>query len=141
MNLIKSISYKVRKQRVKLRKNREDSSKLDESERMALNIFKSLKLRPESTCHIAPVSGERIVENQEMQMMAILSSQRITIINSSYQYEIMCSIQMVELMRDKFDRRCERKAALAKNRWSRKVNRSLDNILDNLRSLESRHHL
>ena len=137
MNIVKRISYKAKRIRVKVKNHRQESRKMETSEEMAINIFQKLMRNSETVCHIAPITGERIAENTTLSIMTILSSSRITIINSTYQYDIPISIQSTEWMKNKFDQLCERRAFIAKNKWSRKVNRSLDQILENLKDISN----
>ena len=138
MNIPNRIFYKIKRVKVKIKNRREAARKLETSEEMAINIFQNLMRSQDTVCHIAPLTGERIAENTELSIMAILSAQRITIINSTYQYDIPIGISSTDWMKDRFDQLCERRALMAKNRWNRKVNKSLDQILENLKSLDSR---
>jgi hypothetical protein len=66
-------------------------------EQKGVNIFLSLLKDPNSMLTVAPISGEKLIDNREKEILAILSYNNLTIINSVYQYEINMKESLVEL--------------------------------------------
>lgn len=100
----------------------------DPIEQKGANIFLSMLKEPYSVLSVAPLSGEKMINNPERKMLIILSYNNLTIINSVYQYEIRMKESLVQKLIMHFDDTQERRANIIKRRAYKTVRQSLDLI-------------
>ena len=100
----------------------------DPVEQKGANIFLSMLKEPQSVMSVAPLSGEKMINNPERKMLIILSYNNLTIINSVYQYEIRMKESLVQKLIMHFDDTQERRANIIKRRAYKTVRQSLDLI-------------
>jgi hypothetical protein len=100
----------------------------DPIEQKGANIFLSMLKEPHSVLSVAPLSGEKMINNPERKMLIILSYNNLTIINSVYQYEIRMKESLVQKLIMHFDDTQERRANIIKRRAYKTVRQSLDLI-------------
>ena len=101
-------------------------------EQKGVNIFLSLLKDPNSMLTVAPISGEKLIDNREKEILAILSYNNLTIINSVYQYEINMKESLVEKLKIQFNETQEKRANIIKRKANKKVKQSLDKLLEML---------
>jgi hypothetical protein len=104
-------------------------------EQKGVNIFLSLLKNPNSMLSVAPISGEKLIDNGEKEILAILSYNNLTIINSVYQYEINMKEGLVEKLKIQFNETQEKRANIIKRKANKKVKQSLDKLLEMLNNL------
>jgi hypothetical protein len=104
-------------------------------EQKGVNIFLSLLKDPNSMLSVAPISGEKLIDNGEKEILAILSYNNLTIINSVYQYEINMKEGLVEKLKIQFNETQEKRANIIKRKANKKVKQSLDKLLEMLNNL------
>jgi hypothetical protein len=84
---------------------------------------------------VAPISGEKLIDNREKEILAILSYNNLTIINSVYQYEINMKESLVEKLKIQFNETQEKRANIIKRKANKKVKQSLDKLLEMLNKI------
>jgi hypothetical protein len=104
-------------------------------EQKGVNIFLSLLKDPNSMLTVAPISGEKLIDNREKEILAILSYNNLTIINSVYQYEINMKESLVEKLKIQFNETQEKRANIIKRKANKKVKQSLDTLLEMLNKI------
>jgi hypothetical protein len=104
-------------------------------EQKGVNIFLSLLKDPNSMLTVAPISGEKLIDNREKEILAILSYNNLTIINSVYQYEINMKENLVEKLKIQFNETQEKRANIIKRKANKKVKQSLDTLLEMLNKI------
>jgi hypothetical protein len=104
-------------------------------EQKGVNIFLSLLKDPNSMLTVAPISGEKLIDNREKEILAILSYNNLTIINSVYQYEINMKERLVEKLKIQFNETQEKRANIIKRKANKKVKQSLDTLLEMLNKI------
>jgi hypothetical protein len=104
-------------------------------EQKGVNIFLSLLKDPNSMLTVAPISGEKLIDNREKEILAILSYNNLTIINSVYQYEINMKESLVEKLKIQFNETQEKRANIIKRKANKKVKQSLDKLLEMLNKI------
>jgi hypothetical protein len=104
-------------------------------EQKGVNIFLSLLKDPNSMLTVAPISGEKLIDNREKEILAILSYNNLTIINSVYQYEINMKENLVEKLKIQFNETQEKRANIIKRKANKKVKQSLDKLLEMLNKI------
>jgi len=104
-------------------------------EQKGVNIFLSLLKDPNSILTVAPISGEKLIDNREKEILAILSYNNLTIINSVYQYEINMKENLVEKLKIQFNETQEKRANIIKRKANKKVKQSLDTLLEMLNKI------
>jgi hypothetical protein len=104
-------------------------------EQKGVNIFLSLLKDPNSMLTVAPISGEKLIDNREKEILAILSYNNLTIINSVYQYEINMKETLVEKLKIQFNETQEKRANIIKRKANKKVKQSLDKLLEMLNKI------
>ena len=104
-------------------------------EQKGVNIFLSLLKDPNSMLTVAPISGEKLIDNREKEILAILSYNNLTIINSVYQYEINMKESLVEKLKIQFNETQEKRANIIKRKVNKKVKQSLDKLLEMLNKI------
>jgi hypothetical protein len=104
-------------------------------EQKGVNIFLSLLKDPNSMLTVAPISGEKLIDNREKEILAILSYNNLTIINSVYQYEINMKENLVEKLKIQFNETQEKRANIIKWKANKKVKQSLDTLLEMLNKI------
>jgi hypothetical protein len=81
------------------------------------------------------MSGEKLIDNGEKEILAILSYNNLTIINSVYQYEINMKEVLVEKLKIQFNETQEKRANIIKRKANKKVKQSLDTLLEMLNKI------
>jgi hypothetical protein len=104
-------------------------------EQKGVNIFLSLLKDPNSVLSVVPISGEKLIDNREKEILAILSYNNLTIINSVYQYEINMKESLVEKLKIQFNETQEKRANIIKRKANKKVKQSLDKLLEMLNKI------
>lgn len=104
-------------------------------EQKGVNIFLSLLKDPNSMLTVAPISGEKLIDNREKEILAILSYNNLTIINSVYQYEINMKESLIEKLKIQFNETQEKRANIIKRKANKKVKQSLDKLLEMLNKI------
>jgi hypothetical protein len=104
-------------------------------EQKGVNIFLSLLKDPNSMLTVAPISGEKLIDNREKEILAILSYNNLTIINSVYQYEINMKESLVEKLKIQFNETQEKRTNIIKRKANKKVKQSLDTLLEMLNKI------
>ena len=132
MKLVNRISFKLKRFHVKLRKKAESKvvKSLQMNEDKASKIFIALLRDPASKFSIAPISREKLIENKKLVMFANLTDNRITIINSVYQYDIPIAFKTAEWLNGHFNDANQKRSLILKKQWERKVSQSLESIMN-----------
>jgi hypothetical protein len=104
-------------------------------EQKGVNIFLSLLKDTNSVLSVAPISGEKLIDNGEKEILAILSYNNLTIINSVYQYEINMKESLVEKLKIQFNETQEKRTNIIKRKANKKVKQSLDTLLEMLNKI------
>jgi hypothetical protein len=133
---IKNMSLRQRwlRYKVKKRNNQKEIKTTDPVEQKGIEIFNSLLKDKDSVLHTAPLSAERFIENARLEMFIILSYNRLTIINSVYQYEIRISEKIEDQLQGIFNETQEKRAQVIKRKSTNKVKQSLDTIIEVLKN-------
>lgn len=132
MKLTNRISFKLKRIQVKLRKRAESKvvKSLQMNEDKAAKIFIALIKDPDSKFSVAPITGEKLIENKKLVMFANLTDNRITIINSVYQYDIPVAFKTAEWLNSQFNDANQKRSLILKKQWERKVSQSLESIMN-----------
>lgn len=132
MKLTNRISFKLKRIHVKLRKRAESKvvKSLQMNEDKAAKIFIALIKDPDSKFSVAPITGEKLIENKKLVMFANLTDNRITIINSVYQYDIPVAFKTAEWLNGQFNDANQKRSLILKKQWERKVSQSLESIMN-----------
>jgi hypothetical protein len=125
------ILFKVKRFYAKLRieRNRKIINSFEMNEKKAVRIFMAMLRDSNSSFRIAPFTREKIIENRDRVMFINLADDRVTIINSVYQYDIKIAPRTSELLNNKFNEASQRRAIQVKSQWNNKVSQSLDSII------------
>jgi hypothetical protein len=136
---IKNMSLKQRwlRYKVKKRNNQKEIKTIDPIEQKGIEIFISLLKDKDSVLHVAPLSGERFIENPKLEMFIILSYNKLTIINSVYQYDIRVTEKIEDQLQQQFNGVQEKRTQVVKRKSTTKVKQSLDTIIDTLKNNKS----
>lgn len=131
MKLFSRISFKLKRFYAKHRtkSNSKMINSFEMNEKKAVKIFLALLRDPNSSLRTAPITREKIIENRDRMMFINLTDDRVTIINSVYQYDIKIALKTAEWLNEKFNDTCQRRAIQVKSQWNNKVSQSLDSII------------
>ncbi len=138
MKLSSQFSFKIKRFYVKLRRksNNKIINSFEINEKKAVKIFLTMLRDPNSSFRIASATNEKIIENRNRMMFINLTDDRVTIINSTYQYDIKIAMKTSEWLNDKFNDACQRRAVQVKSHWNDKVSQSLDSIIKKIEVIE-----
>lgn len=105
---------------------------LEENEKLASAICRTLIKHPESTFLIAPLSQKRYIRNEVMQMFIILQDDRMNITNHIYNYDILLTKETSERLNRIFDHKVEEARSKFEKEMKSQVRHSLFSILEKL---------
>lgn len=130
-------NYRKKRMIVRFRKLKKDISSIfqdsyerTEIQRMAISVARKAILNPKSNLMIAPISGTRYIQYEDIFIKIDL--RLIMIINGSYTYHVTISDSDTEWILVKFNNRLETIRKQWENSITNKTTKSLSNILDNL---------
>ena len=129
-----SIKQKWLRHKVKKRLSKREITSSDPIEQKGVSIFLTLLREQDSKLINAPLSSERLIENHKREMLLIMGDRKLTIINSVYQYEIKIVEKTEDQLREQFNLVQEKKAQSIKRRSFVKVKKSLDTIIEELKT-------
>jgi len=107
-----------------------DEKSLNDEQRSGIRIVKMLAAQPESEILMAPLSEKYYIKNLEIFIM--VESNRITIINSVYHYDIYTNENMTNYLSFFLRRVIEIRRAKMEKLMLAKIEKSLGHILEDL---------
>lgn len=105
---------------------------LEDNEKLASAICRTLIKHPESTFLIAPLSQKRYIRNEAKQMFIILQDDRMNITNHIYNYDILLTKETSDRLNRIFDFKVEESRAKFEKEMKSQVRHSLFSILEKL---------
>ena len=129
-----NIKQRWLRHKVKKRLSKREITSSDPIEQKGVDIFLTLLKEQDSQLVNAPLSSERLIENSKREMLVILEHGKMTIINSVYQYEIKIAEKTEDQLRVQFNEVQEKRAQSIKRRSGVKVKKSLDTIIEELKT-------
>ena len=105
---------------------------LEDNEKLASAICRTLIKHPESTFLIAPLSQKRYIRNEVMQMFIILEGDRMNITNHIYNYDILLTKETSERLNRIFDYKVEEARSKFEKEMKSQIRHSLYSILEKL---------
>ncbi len=105
---------------------------LEDNEKLASAIGRTLIKHPESTFLIAPLSQKRYIRNEVMQMFIILEGDRMNITNHIYNYDILLTKDTSEKLNRIFDYKVEEVRSKFEKEMKSQIHHSLHSILQKL---------
>ena len=121
--------YQAKRWKVKRRTKAEKRPEMDETEIKVVDIVLHLIRDLDSELSEAPLSSEKLIENKEREMLAVITDGKVIVINSVYQYERRVSPKTKDYLVGMFRHSQEKRAVRTKRKSMSKVNKSLDTIL------------
>jgi len=105
---------------------------LEDNEKLASAICRTLIKHPESTFLIAPLSQKRYIRNEVMQMFIILQDDRMNITNHIYNYDILLTKETSDRLNRIFDFKVEEARSKFEKDMKSQIRHSLFLILEKL---------
>jgi hypothetical protein len=105
---------------------------LEDNEKLASAICRTLIKHPESTFLIAPLSQKRYIRNEVMQMFIILQDDRMNITNHIYNYDILLTKETSDRLNRIFDYKVEEARSKFEKEMKSQIRHSLFSILEKL---------
>ena len=105
---------------------------LEDNEKLASAICRTLIKHPESTFLIAPLSQKRYIRNEVMQMFIILQDDRMNITNHIYNYDILLTKETSDRLNRIFDFKVEEARSKFEKEMKSQIRHSLFSILEKL---------
>jgi len=124
------LKYRLKKWRVRLKRGNAKELGLDDVQQRAYDIAIRLINDKESDLMLDPETGRKGIKNKDV--FVKINSNRISIINGIYYYDIGIDDRIRDAIIDKFNSKLSRKFNAIDNQVTSKVNKSLDNIKLNI---------
>ena len=107
---------------------------LEENEKLASAICRTLIKHPESTFLIAPLSQKRYIKNDESNIFVIIQGRTVQIINHIYSYSIHLDEKTYERVMATFNHEQEKRCLKLESEVEVNIKHSLKNIINNLQN-------
>lgn len=105
------------------------SERIGESERDAAMIFRKMLKLDESELLMSPISQKKYVKNDAAQILLILDSYELTVINHIFSYNIRMSSKNVKSLSDAFNTEIEKRRLEMEESFRENVKHSLKTIM------------
>src|SRR6056300_716666 len=110
--MVMRIKQRWLRRKVKKRIAKREITSPDPIEQKGIEIFLYLLKDKNTLLSTAPLSSERLIENPEKEMLLVLEHNKITVINSVYQYEIKITEKIEDKLREQFNIVQEKRAQM-----------------------------
>jgi hypothetical protein len=114
--------------------NFQGKEKLNDNELEASILFRKLLIEPGTELLTSPLSGKFYLKSLKKDMLVILSSNQISIINHIYGYNVSVPSFLYERLKNVFIEEVERRRFKMEEEFRKNVQHSLKNIINSLKN-------